>query len=160
MAGEYPLNMRISMDKLELDARVARLERWLAVSVILPGIALLAVIGLLLFARIDLTSPPAIATPLPAVAPMETKTTVTITEPPIIPISTLENDLKALHDLQLQGVISLSDFNAKKAQFLTKPIVVGNLSESLQVAKKLMTDGVITLREFEQIKKKILGIDG
>jgi hypothetical protein len=144
------------MDKLELDARVARLERrvsWLTGFLILACAAAslmsLTVAGGT--ATLQTPATPAVMTPSPA------PTMVRVSSTPH-GMNQLAADLRKLRDVQLQGLISLQDLEAKKASLLAAPLEITDYASDIKAAKALQLEGVISMGDFETLKKKILEI--
>jgi hypothetical protein len=149
------------MDKLELDARVARLERRLSTLIFV-----LAVTGLvaMLAAFTLVASRPIRTVGTPDTPASVAPTAVAKTGAMVRVISStgrmddLDAEIRKLRGMQLQGLITPDDFAAKKALILARPLRVGDEEGGLQAARKLQLEDIITVEEFEALKKKILGL--
>ena len=153
------------MDKLELDARVARLERAVTLlwTVVAAGALLMA--GLLLFSLASLRArpyaagsavavrmPTPVAPPVPLAAPVTVATTVTPT------VTDLAGELSTLQDLYGRSIISGSERDAKKAKLVDGPLVVGDMKTDLEQVHELYGKGVINGTERDKLKSKVLGL--
>ena len=145
------------MDKLELDARVARLERrvsWVTGFLVLAC----AAASLMSLMRIEATpsaqmmEPATIATPAPAPAIRQIGTAHGVKQ--------LGAVLRTLRDMQLEGLISLQDLEAKKASILAQPLNVTDYASDMKAAKALQLEGILSLGDYEALKKRILDTDG
>jgi hypothetical protein len=126
------------MDKLELDARVARLERRLSTLIAVLAVAALAaaVAALAMVSRtaaVRTEDIPATPVPPPAVASTPAKRPAE----PENGMGQLQAELRTLRDLQGQGIITLVDFQAKKATILARPLHVGDYAADVRAATKL-----------------------
>jgi hypothetical protein len=154
------------MDKLELDARVARLERRLSTLIAVLVVAALAaaVAALAMVSRteevpaqairdstaVKTPSPPPPVASTPAKRPAELENGM----------GQLQAELRKLRDLQGQRLITPVDFQAKKATILARPLNVGDYAADVRAAKTLRDEGILTPPEYEALTKKILDIGG
>lgn len=153
------------MDKLELDARVARLERRVGVLWTAFALASVGVVALLFFALVVRKSsvyhppePPATAISMPTPMPMEF---VTATAPASSEGSmpALQHQLNTFHDLCNQGLISEEEWQAKKAKLLSAPVTAGDIRSDLQQVQQLVDTQAICESEREALRAQLLGIE-
>jgi hypothetical protein len=134
------------MDKLELDDRVSRLERRLSLA---TNLAL--VVGLAIFAAAFL------ATARMTVSYEEVPLPARIATPvPLIPRSDFELQLRNVHKMQEQGLITREDFEQKKEMILDAPLDPADDVEALRGARTLVDEGLLTEDEYGILKRKIL----
>jgi hypothetical protein len=149
-----------TMDKLDLDARVARLER--TVTALVAGLCLVGLLigGLFLFALVAvgrhnpppaLAAPPAIVTPAPAPFPTDRR-------PEPGSVSALEQRLATMDELRSRGIISDADMKASKDKLLEAPLTVVDLRSDLETVDQLRTRSLLSGEESNRIKAKILEI--
>jgi hypothetical protein len=134
------------MDKLELDERVARLERRVSLysSLASVGLGLILLGAFLATARMtvsyeEVPLPARIATPVPP-----------------IPRSDFELQLRNAHKMQEQGLITREDFEQKKEMILDAPLDPADDVEALRGARTLVDEGLLTEDEYGILKRKIL----
>jgi len=157
------------MDKLELDARVAHLERKVAIlSVIIAVMGAAALLSMLTFTRRAeiQRAEPHLSTPT-------VMTTPRVPAPPPIPVGThsvgvvdyseggvpyLANQLRESWTLQAKGLLNSSEFAAKKAQLLAKQIRPGSLTSDLEQISQLQRENILSSSEYATLKAKILEI--
>jgi hypothetical protein len=137
------------MDKLELDDRVARLERRVSSHSALLAVILLIALGaiMLMFVgvRTESDAPPS--------SPAVEVRTITTSAPAAYPF---ETELRKARKLQLDGLISQKDFEAKKAMVLGMPMTFSDDIEAMKAANALKDEGVLTGPEYDAMKRKIL----
>ncbi len=144
------------MDKLELDARVALLERRLSLLIALLVLALATSIALALMMTMRGEARPAMMTvATPSAATRETKVE---TKTAVGGVDQLDAELRKLHALQQSGLINAGDFQEKKELILANRIVVGDFARDIQVARKLADAAIINNVDYDELKKKILEI--
>lgn len=154
-------------DKLELDARVARLERRVGLlsAVILGGLAFLAVA--LLWAvrssRPAMAVPPQLAAPAPAhvfpptqPAPMMTEMGLIHGPAPQGTVADLANRLEELADLRRKGLINESEFDARKQKLLARSFVPTSLGADLEQLGELRRSEALSEADYEAFKARIL----
>jgi hypothetical protein len=152
------------MDKLELDARVARLERRLSLlTAILAAAALAAGLFLLVaIRRVDETA--AIETSVsPPVPPAPTApaafATGVFTPAPDVSMGALRDELIAVHALLDQGLISEDEWESKKARLLRGPVVASDLRSDLEQVRQLADRDLICEEERDALRARLLGLD-
>jgi hypothetical protein len=143
------------MDKLELDARVARLERRFSLLLTVPFL----VFGLLALAAILMTS-----------VSRRSDSAVITTPPmpaPTVEVGTddrnmhrLDGDLRKLHGLLDRNLIDRDEFQAKKRELFAPILHVTDFEGDIELAKALLDENIIDRDEYNQLKKKILEIRG
>jgi hypothetical protein len=142
----------MTMDKLELDGRVARLERRVSLILTLPfmilGLLVLAAMSMAFVGRASVTE----ATPPPPPA------AVTVPSDNAS-MYHLDGELRKLHALQEEGLINAGDFQAKKKNLLFGILHIEDFAGDMQMAKKLLDENILNSSEYDELKKKILGID-
>jgi hypothetical protein len=154
------------MDKLELDGRVARLER--RVSLLSATIfGLLALIGVAALLAVVARSEarPYVATPseFPAPAP------VPMVEPPAPPphvfrdmgpgsVGELSLRLHELEDVRNRDLITPQEYQAKKDQLLGRPLNPSDLKSDLEQLGELLARQTLTPAEHEALKARVLEI--
>lgn len=148
------------MDKLELDDRVNRLEQ--RVSVLTALILAILVLGgisaaMMIFVRSEVRlSPP---TPvMVTTAPTEAAAMHANDAAPSF-IGGIDAEIRKADKIRSSGLIDAADFSAKKAKIIARPLGVTDFKDDMAVAKKLQNDGLITLDEYNLLKKKILELD-
>jgi hypothetical protein len=141
-------------DKLELDARVARLERKVALfgAILVFG---LVVEGLFLLASVRRA---ASASAPPAPAPVTSPSIVMKTARPATSVADLAKQLHELDDLRNRGVINGQDLAAKKQRLLDQPLEHGEMKTDLETAQELYNRGTINGQEWQVLKAKVLDI--
>lgn len=156
------------MDKLELDARVERLERAvrnLAVLLIVVGLITGSLALMLLTASSRYTMVPPAATAATEV-PHLTETTVAApasmpmqvrdgTEGTAYHLATKFRELKQLRD---KGLLTSSEQTAKKDQLLASPLRSTDLAADLEELGRLRDESLVSGDEFTKLKEKILGL--
>lgn len=160
------------MDKLELDARVARIERRVS---FLFGLAVigLGVFGMalgLVLLRVTVSE----AAPLPAPTAVEVATPLPTdhasyyapTPSPAMGMMVsdgsmpqLYQQMKMLRELLGENAITTEEWEAKKTMLLAEPLAAGDLRSDLQGVQDLWTNKAITEGERDTIKAKLLGLD-
>lgn len=153
------------MDKLELDARVARLERrvhGLSAAVALVG-AMLAFTLFFAMAGRNASYPdlPAmVATPAPLSPPMPVASvTTTAMQPSEWTMPALQHQLSTFHDLRSQGLISEEEWEAKKAKLLSLPVTPGDIRSDLEQVEQLVEGHAICEGERDGLRAKLLEIE-
>jgi hypothetical protein len=157
------------MDKLELDARVARLERRVSLLTAMLAVAVLAAVGIG-FTSLRRAEEPATATALEAAATV--KDTFPPAPPAMISMATtrapgfegsmgwLRDQILTLHALREQELITEDEWQAKKAQLLAAPIAVAELRSDLQQVRDLCDQRLICEEERDALRARLLGLDG
>ncbi len=155
------------MDKLELDARVAHLERKVAIlSVIIAVMGAAAILSVVTFTRraeihrVESSTPSGITTtrvvaPSPIAVGTHSVGVIDYTEGGV---PYLANQLRESWSLQAKGLLNSSEFSAKKTQLLAKPIRPGGLTSDLEQISQLQRDNILTSSEYAALKAKILEI--
>jgi hypothetical protein len=142
----------MAMDKLELDARVARLERRVSLILTLPfmilGLLVLVAMSMAFVGRASVTAVPT-APPSPAVIAVEDHRSM----------HRLDGELRKLHALLEEDLINAGDFQAKKKNLLFGILHIDDFAGDMQMAKKLLDENILNISEYDELKKKILGID-
>jgi hypothetical protein len=140
------------MDKLELDDRVARLERRVSLLLAMPfviiALLVLAAMSMAFLRRADESAAP----------PMPTPAAVTVEDDRSM--QRLDGDLRKLHGLLNENLIDRDDFQAKKKVLFAPLLHVTDFASGMQLARKLLDENIIDRGEYEQLKKKILEIGG
>jgi hypothetical protein len=154
------------MDKLELDTRVARLERRL--SLLAAGIVLAAGLfaGAWCIAAIrqpDLVTPATafeIPPPVPVATPVPTQF-LTVAAPMMAEGSmpALQRELAMFHGLLDEGVIREEEWEAKKGRLLSQPVTPGDLRSDLEQVQQLWTEHLICEDERDALRAQLLGIE-
>jgi hypothetical protein len=141
------------MDKLEIDARVARLERRVSsfFALLVLGVAAGALALMLLIYQAGRSTEATVATPalLPATVEVARDSAS---------MSHLDADLRKLHGLLEEGLIDRDDFQAKKRGLFAPILHVTDFAGDMQLAKKLLDENIIDRGEYGELKKKILEI--
>lgn len=162
------------MDKLDLDARLARLERRVG---LLSAVLLLGVVLTLgLFALRASSQQQATLTPLPPSAPAVVAPVMPrMAVPSPVSIGMMENmggmmggidgsvpalhqkliSMKQLHD---EGLIAEEEWKAMKAKALEEPLASGDLRSELQIIQQMLDDGLIDDTERVELRDKLLRI--
>jgi hypothetical protein len=171
------------MDKLELDARVARVERRLSLLTALAITGLLAIglnFGAIALRRDALAQalPPPLAPrpipPSPPPTPASPDSTVIagggmpgpVYDNPFglggmgmpAPLGQSLEQLMTVRQLLQEKTITAEDWEAKKAQILSKPIVAANLRNDLQAVQMLWENKALTDAERDAFKRHLLGL--
>ena len=150
------------MDKLELDARVARLERRVSsLSVALAlSVATFSVCALLTLFIDNPHRPSGLPPQLPVAMPRSSL------PPPIGSLAWsksgmdfLDAEVRNAHDLQANSSISEDDFMAIKRSLIVGLSRVDEVARDVQLARKLLVEKRITSAEYDDLRKKILEID-
>lgn len=144
------------MDKLELDARVARLERrssHLTALVALMGVALACGLLFALTGGSDtMTATPVYATTMPMPTP--------VPPPPADgSMAALQQQLSTLRDLRDQDLITEDEWHAKKDKLLSAPVKASDLRSDLEQLRDLLDQNAICEGERDNIKAKLLEIE-
>jgi len=148
------------MDKLELDARVARLERrcsHLTALVTAFGVALACMVFFALAegqVNIPATAVYAAPMPMPTPAPM-----ITPAPPAHGSMAALHDQLATLRDLRNQDLITEDEWHAKKNKLLSAPVKASDLRSDLERVRDLVDQQAICEGERDTLKKKLLEID-
>ena len=153
------------MDKLELDVRVARLERrssHLTVLVALMGAALACMLFFALVGHADVSPAYATVLPMPTVAPAPVATPAPMF-PPAPPadgtMAVLHDQLATLRDLRNQDLITEDEWHAKKNKLLSAPVKASDLRSDLERVRDLVDQEAICEGERDTLKKKLLEIE-
>jgi hypothetical protein len=152
------------MDKLELDGRVARLERTVAMLGAINGLIFAAgAAGAVFWLSFRSAPPLSPATPVPEMAMPVPTPSVMINAPAPRDASEgsvphLAHKLFELHQLQNKGLLTSLEFESKKDQLLAKPLTSCDLSTDLEEIGELQNQSIISSLEFSELKKKILEI--
>lgn len=157
------------MDKLELDARVVRLERSVG---FLKAVSVLFVLGFaahfLVFARstrsggpgLHFPHPTAVATPVPPAPPMLAMPDAFPTEDLAMgSMALLHHNLATIHDLRNRGIISEAQHDAKKGMLLTEELTPGDLRSDLEMVQNLWNTQAISDAERDTLRERLLGIE-
>jgi hypothetical protein len=150
-------------DKLDLDARVSRLERKVtslqlvllavATSAILAGL-LLVVTAVRLWGYSKSVAATVVPTPPPSIeVGAMTKSASTGTS-----MAELAKQLDTLQSLYNRGVINNQECKAKKQRILEQPWTSTDLKSDLETAQGLYNRSVINNQEWNTLKAKILNI--
>jgi hypothetical protein len=132
------------MDKLELDERVARLERRLGqlwTGILFVGILIGAGLFFLLFSQVG----------------RSVKAPGLVTGPPGS-VAALENRLTTLDELRTRGDITPADRDAAKAKLLAEPLSASDLKTDMARVQHLRTRNLISIEEADRVKAKLLEI--
>jgi len=144
------------MDKLELDARVARLERrssHLTALVILMGAILACVLFFALVGRPDVSPVYATTVATPAPVPM-------LPPPPADgSMAALHQQLATLRELRDQDLITEDEWHAKKDRLLAAPVKASDLRSDMERVRELFDQKAICEGERDTLKAKLLEID-
>lgn len=145
------------MDKLELDGRVAQLERTVAILVGL-NMLLFAAAGASVFWFSARSSPPP---PMVSMTMPATERAVTVATAPAVPPSDgsvpfLSGKLEELKELHNRNLLTSFEFDAKKKELLGKPLASCNLTTDLEAISELRNQNILTSFEHDDLKKKIL----
>lgn len=164
------------MDKLDLDARVLRLERRVGFLTILllggVGLALVAMIGLTRLRALEATRAATVFTamPPPAAPPMHGEVApITVTGPMMagmgsfLPgfeggIAALREELASMKQLFDEGVIDEAEWEALKTKALEKPITPHDLRADLQDVQQLFDTGILCDGERAELRSRLLGL--
>lgn len=163
------------MDKLDLDARMTRVERrvgFLTTVLLLAGLGLAALTAFGLVARRHSPRPPTvIASPLPPTAPPMVGEAVPVEMPGDMmgqmpgmmdfsegSMSALYHRLGSLAQLHGEGLITAEEWQAMKARALEGPIAPGDLRSDLRMVQDLSNSGAISDAERAEIRAKLLEI--
>src|SRR4051812_24009410 len=123
------------MDKLELDARVARLERrssHLTAIVALMGAALACTLFFALVGQADVPSAYATTMPMPTAPPVATPAPMLAPPPPVDgTMAALHDQLAILRDLRNQDLITKDEWHAKKNKLLSASVKASDLRSDL-----------------------------
>jgi hypothetical protein len=143
----------MTMDRLELDGRVARLERRVSLILTLPfmilGLLVLAAVSMAFVGRASVTAVPT-APPSPTVVAAEEGWNM----------HRLDGDLRKLHGLLDRNLIDRDEFQAKKRELFAPILRVTDFEGDIELAKQLLDENIIDRDEYNQLKKKILEIRG
>lgn len=145
------------MDKLELDARVERLERQMRVFRGLLGAVVLAGFLLALMATRERVSHSAsVATPASvAVETAEESPPMPMTgEPWTVPV--LAEKLRELDELYNQSAITNLERDAKKQAYLQRPLALTDLKSDLLAVQELYSQSLVSNLERDQLKATVL----
>jgi hypothetical protein len=157
------------MDKLELDARVARLERRVGYFVTLAtlfAIGLAAFVGLAMTRRAvnaELSTPAMVMevpAPPPALPPSPSAVFAPMPMPPAAgSMPALFQQLATIRELVEEQVITEAEWAAKKELLLAEPVTVGDLKSDLQGVQHLWNTQAISEAERDSLKARLLGIE-
>lgn len=148
------------MDKLELDARVARLERrttWLSAFAI--GCLLLAGIALALMTTARRAISPAAANVVYPAPPVATPSPSAMLPPGQVPsrsVADLTTQLEELKGLKLRGLLDDAQYGAKKKQLLAQPFQPSGLATDLEQLRNLELRQLLDGGEMESFKARVL----
>lgn len=164
------------MDKLELDARVARLERrfglLIAALLIVP-----AALFLFTVTRVGRMEEAATAAIVDVPRPPSPPPTPTVWEPshsePFLSgmgmmgmmgsaegsMEALYQKLSSLTQLRDEGIITEEEWLAKKAQILEEPLNAGDLRGDLQLVQRLSDTGALSEEERTVLRTRLLGLE-
>ncbi len=147
------------MDKLDLDARLATLERRVATLSVLCAFLVTGAAAVLFFALV--------ARPTPRIeAQTMAVESVKMPTPPSIAIDFTEgtaghlaHELDELAGLKREDLVTDTEYKGKKAQILAKSFVRStNLRAELERLGQLHQDGVLSGDEYSALKAKVLDI--
>ncbi len=164
------------MDKLELDVRMARLERRVSMLTTVLFLAAAGATILIYLARFGgeeasaTAVTPAVMTPAPAPPP---PTDLVAAAPvPGLPfglsggnihgegtMGTLHHQLSTLKQLRDEGMINDEEWRAKKSKVLAEPLTPGDLRSDLGMVKQLRDSQVICDDEQAALRTRMLGIE-
>jgi len=159
------------MDKLELDARMARLERRgsMLKLLILSSAGVGILVSLSSFSSGELAAtpmpPPMVITPAPIPAD-----TVESAPAPGLYVSdgnihgeatmrALDHELSMLKQLRDEGMINEEEWRVKKSKVLAEPLKPGDLRADLGMVKQLRNRQVILDDEQAVLRERLLGIE-
>lgn len=166
------------MDKLELDARMARVERRVSFLFALAILGLLVVglgLGLVALrgrhvAAAQTAQMEAIAVhtlpPTPMAPPALDGMAMTAYDNPfgaggmgmLGPLGETLRQLVTIRQLLVEKVITPEDWEAKKAQLLAGPIAAANLRNDLQAVQQLWETKALNDAERDALKQQLLGL--
>ncbi|QDV36345.1 hypothetical protein [Tautonia plasticadhaerens] len=163
------------MDKLELDARMTRLERRhglvLALLLVVQAAVLALLIGFPRFGRVEPSMrSTVIAAPLPpSTQPAEWITTEMASDMGVASMmsgmarsdsmTVHYRELATLKQLQGEGVISEAEWQAKKEQVLSRQLNPEDLRTDLEMVRKLVDAGALTEGEQASLRTRLLGLE-
>jgi hypothetical protein len=166
------------MDKLELDARVARLERRyglvLALLLAVPASVLMLLVGYARMGRAEhQISETVVASPIP---PSPTEWVKAAPEPFMGgmgmmgmmggmmsspgSMTALHQELSTLAQLLGEGVITQEEWQAKKERVLAGELHPGDLRTDLELVRQLVDAEALTEGEQASLRARLLGIEG
>lgn len=149
------------MDKLEFDARLAHLERRVALlSALALGLLFAVGAGLLLMTvRSTASERPAVMPPTPSA----TVATATVAAPPAPladvsegSVGYLTRRLDDLEALREKSLLTSLEFQEQKRQILEKTVRSADLKSELEHLGALRDRDVLTSLEFQAVKEKLL----
>lgn len=148
------------MDKLELDARVARLERSLTFLWTLVGLGVAAVAAVALFAVRSHPSEAATRTAVVESTPgMAAPAAMLVEGSEPTTMADLERGLRLVQDLCQKDLINIQDRDAKKRQLIARPLMKVDIKPDLEKVKSLWDHRIISGEENDLLKKRVLNID-
>lgn len=165
------------MDKLDLDARMLRLERRVGLHstvLLLAGIGVGVFLTLGMFAlrassgqRAAVVSPPLLR-PTPAIRVAPAPAPVGMMGPygPGMmgevdgSMSALQQKLTTLKELHDAGLVADEEWTAMRAKAIERPLTPGDLRSDLEAVQQLFNAGAIRDAERAEIRAKLLGIGG
>ncbi|QDV33572.1 SHOCT domain-containing protein [Tautonia plasticadhaerens] len=162
------------MDKLELDARVAKLERRFGLMIVALFIvpAAILLISVARGGRVDVARAATVVS-VPTPHPTPTVWETPAPEPFLGgmggmmgmmgsmegSMAALSHELATLTQLRDEGVITEEEWQAKKAKILEEPLSPGDLRTDLQLVQQLSDTGAICEEERTALRVRLLGLD-
>jgi hypothetical protein len=146
------------MDKLELDARVARLERSLTFLWSLVALGM-ASVGVFLFFAVTSygtrAAPPQVATAQPHTATVVART---VAPPGARTLADVERELLVVKDLKGRLLITDQEYAAKVKQILQPQFVSVDLKADLEKIRDLSARLMLTDADRDRLKTQVLGV--
>ncbi len=151
------------MDKLELDSRMACLERRVASLTLLTALLFAGAILSFVMVLRQVRSAEAMSWPMPPTPPMPVRVE---TAPAFLPpldasqgtVGHLVMQIGDLGDLHNRGVVNDTEFQAKKAQLLSHPMVSKDMRRELEEIGRLRDQNLLTSEEFDLLKAQALDL--